>query len=144
MVTEENAPSGSCYEVLTLVKISCLLPYHIDVYCVNKNAFRGTACAHSRAFANINIRTPKPPIPLNRQNFCARWTFKPHLGRYSTQLPQWPKRSVMEFWARDSSKRFKTSTYFRESEMIRILKAHNEIHMSSKKERALKQQTRVI
>lgn len=88
MVTGENAASGSCYEVLTSVKISWRLPYHIDIYCVNKNAFRGTACAYTKPFANINIRTPKTPMPLNQQNFFARWTFKPHLGSYSTQLPQ--------------------------------------------------------
>lgn len=98
-----------------------LLPYHTDVYCVNENAFRGTACAYERPFANINIRKPTTPIlPLNWQNFFARWTSELYSGSYSTQLPQWPKRSVMKFWGRDSSKRFKTGTYFRKSEIIHI------------------------
>lgn len=110
-VTGENGASGSCYKVLTFVKISWLLPCHIDVYCVKRNAFRGTSCAYTRPFANINIRTPTTPIPLNQQNFFARWMFKSHSGSYSTQLPHWPKISVMKFRARDSSKRFKTSTY---------------------------------
>lgn len=57
---------------LTFVKISWPLPHHADVYCINKNAFRGTACAYMRPFATFNIRTPKSPTPLNGQNFFPR------------------------------------------------------------------------
>lgn len=52
-------------KVLTFVKFSWPLPHCADAYCINKNAFRGTACAYMRPFANTNIRTPKSPIPLN-------------------------------------------------------------------------------
>lgn len=104
-----KAANGRCYNIC---ENQWLLPYHTDAYCVNENAFRGTACAYVRPFANINLRTPTTLIlPLNWQNFFARWIFKLYSGSYSTQLPQRPKRSVMKFWARDSSKRFKTGTY---------------------------------
>lgn len=61
-------------KVLTFVKIRWPLPHHVDLYCINKNAFKGTACAYMRPFANINLRTPKWLIPLNWQNFFARWS----------------------------------------------------------------------